>query len=488
MPPKKPKKDKKKKKKDKAGGEDGVPGLSEEDAALRKELQHQANTLSKQANKEDHDFNEFQQQRERLNYFWIVEKKKLEDKKADLRNKERELQDLEEKHQVEVKIYKQRVKHLLFEHQNEITQNKTEGEVALKLAQDDHRAAEAELRVDKRALKLEVKEQELGHGDHLKALKQAHDRNIALLRQEFERKAFEVQRASEERTKAARQRLERARAEEARRLEERKRQHVDLLMAEHEKAFAEIKNYYNDITHNNLDLIKSLKEETNEMRKKDLADEKRMLEVAQENKRMSEPLKKAEQDVQRLTQELEEYTKEKEELKATKGKVLVLEDRLRALRWEHELLGQKAGMVAKERQELYDRYRGAVFQVQQRTGFKNLLLEKKLGAADEQLQQREAHLHEVLGRANLEPAVLGQVRGKLDDVLGRKAQAARDLQAELDRLRGAHAALRRAVRGKLAEFGVPPEELGFEPLPAAALQATDQLVLQTLNATARGQG
>lgn len=32
-------------------------------------------------------------------------------------------------------------------------------------------------------------------------------------------------------------------------------------MKAHEKAFAEIKNYYNDITHNNLDLIRSLKEE-----------------------------------------------------------------------------------------------------------------------------------------------------------------------------------------------------------------------------------
>jgi hypothetical protein len=30
---------------------------------------------------------------------------------------------------------------------------------------------------------------------------------------------------------------------------------------EHQKAFADIKNYYNDITHNNLDLIKSKKEE-----------------------------------------------------------------------------------------------------------------------------------------------------------------------------------------------------------------------------------
>lgn len=39
-----------------------------------------------------------------LNYFWIVEKKKLEDKRAELRNKERERQDLEEKHQVEIKV------------------------------------------------------------------------------------------------------------------------------------------------------------------------------------------------------------------------------------------------------------------------------------------------------------------------------------------------------------------------------------------------
>jgi hypothetical protein len=44
-----------------------------------------------------------------LNYFWIVEKKRLEDKRSELRNKDRELQDLEEKHQVEIKTYKQRL-------------------------------------------------------------------------------------------------------------------------------------------------------------------------------------------------------------------------------------------------------------------------------------------------------------------------------------------------------------------------------------------
>jgi hypothetical protein len=39
-------------------------------------------------------------------------------------------------------------------------------------------------------------------------------------------------------------------------VEERKNAHINELMKQHEAAFAEIKNYYNDITANNLDLIK----------------------------------------------------------------------------------------------------------------------------------------------------------------------------------------------------------------------------------------
>ena len=70
----------------------------------------------------------------------------MEDKKAELRNKERELQDLDEQHQVTIKVYKQRVKHLLHEHQNEMAQLKTEGEVSLKMSQSENREGEMELK------------------------------------------------------------------------------------------------------------------------------------------------------------------------------------------------------------------------------------------------------------------------------------------------------------------------------------------------------
>ena len=136
----------------------------------RKRLKLEADAIWKNSLKEENAANEYQQQREKLIFFWIVERKNLEDTKAELRNKEREIQDLEEKQQVEIKIYKQRVKHLLFEHQHETAKNKAEAEIALKLSQDDHRAAESELKSDRRSVKLTLKEMELSHDDYIQTI------------------------------------------------------------------------------------------------------------------------------------------------------------------------------------------------------------------------------------------------------------------------------------------------------------------------------
>lgn len=43
-------------------------------------------------------------------------------------------------------------------------------------------------------------------------------------------------------------------------IEERKNQHINDLMKNHEEAFREMKEYYNDITRENLELIRMHKE------------------------------------------------------------------------------------------------------------------------------------------------------------------------------------------------------------------------------------
>merc|ERR1719310_1870464 len=108
--------------------------------------------------KEQEERNYFQLERDKINTFWEITKKDLEDKKAELRNKDREMEEMEERHQVEIKVYKQKVKHLLFEHQNNITQLKADGESALAKQQEDFRGRELEAKKEQRSLRYDNKE------------------------------------------------------------------------------------------------------------------------------------------------------------------------------------------------------------------------------------------------------------------------------------------------------------------------------------------
>ena len=51
-----------------------------------------------------------------------------------------------------------------------------DGQVSLKMAQDQHRDSETELQKDERALKLDLKEMELSHEDYIKSLKAVRTR------------------------------------------------------------------------------------------------------------------------------------------------------------------------------------------------------------------------------------------------------------------------------------------------------------------------
>ena len=58
-----------------------------------------------------------------------------------------------------LQVYKQKVKHLLYEHQNNISTLKADAELGLKLAGEEAAKREGELQKDCRTLKLELKEQ-----------------------------------------------------------------------------------------------------------------------------------------------------------------------------------------------------------------------------------------------------------------------------------------------------------------------------------------
>jgi growth arrest-specific protein 8 len=430
-----------------------------------KALKIDADRLHKQSKKEEHDFNEFQQQREKLNYFWIVEKKKLEDKRAELRNKEREFQDLEEKHQVEIKIYKQRLKHLLLEHQHEIANKKLEAELAVKMAQDDDREVEVDIKEDKRNINKSIKEVAFTHNEFIRSLRREQDQKVTELRHQFERRANEIIKTFESRTKETRERLDKSRKDEIKSIEEKKATLIDKLLSENQKAVVDIKNYYNDITHNNLDLIKSLKEEVKELEAEERKDQIRLNEKKAENRKLSAPLKRMQEELLRLRSEYEDYKHEKADMTKVKAALALIESEYSNLKWENETLIQRHAEIKKERDDLRANLQSSVFDVKQKTGFRSLLLEKKLGVVERVLQGQEAQLNEVLRRSNLDPTEYGQINMEVADSLNTKGDEARKLQLELSRLRALQESFNGSVVQKLKEYGLHVDELGF-PLPA----------------------
>lgn len=250
-------------------------------------------------------------------------------------------------------------------------------------------------------------------------------------------------------------------------IEERKNSQINTLMKNHEKAFSDIKNYYNDITLNNLALINSLKEQMEEMKRKEERLEKDMAEVLLQNKRLTEPLQRAKEEVAELQKQLANYEKDKTSLAGAKAHLKVADKEMKDLKWEHEVLEQRFSKVQVERDDLYKKFTQAIQEVQQKSGFKNLLLERKLGALTNTLEKKEAQLNEVLSASNLDHTALSVVTRKLEEVLDSKNIAIKDLQYELARVCKAHNDLLKTYEAKLQAFGIPMEELGFKPLESS---------------------
>ncbi|OCT82359.1 hypothetical protein XELAEV_18024885mg [Xenopus laevis] len=463
MPPKKKKEGGKKKSAKGKRSPAVVDGISTEEMS-KEELEEHIVRLREELDREREERNYFQLERDKIHTFWEITRRQLEEKKCELRNKDREMEEAEERHQVEIKVYKQKVKHLLYEHQNNISELKAEGSVSMKLAQTDHHTQESLLRKDMRGLKVEIKEQELANEMVVKNLKMKQDEEITRLRNDFERQVREIEAKYEKKMRILRDELELRRKTEIHEIEERKNGQINTLMRNHEKAFSDIKNYYNDITLNNLALINSLKEQMEEMKKKEDRMEKEMADLQLQNRRLTEPLQKAREEVTELNRQLANYEKDKTALANTKARLKVTEKELNDLKWEHEVLEQRFLKVQTERDELYKKFTAAIHEVQQKSGFKNLLLERKLQALGDALEKKEAQLNEVLAASNLDPTALAVVTRKLEDVLDSKNGAIKDLQYELARVCKAHNDLLRTYEAKMRAFGLPADEMGFRPL------------------------
>ncbi|KAF7405249.1 hypothetical protein HZH66_004155 [Vespula vulgaris] len=153
-------------------------------------------------------------------------------------------------------------------------------------------------------------------------------------------------------------------------------------------------------------------------------------------------------------------------LKHTKRKLSLVTKDYDNLKWENEVLELRFEKCQSERDDLHSRFVSAILELQQKTGLKNVLLEKKLEKLSELLEQREVQISEVLAAAHLDPTAVMNVNKKLEDMLNRKNTAIQDLQYELAKACKAHDDLLSVYESKLQEYGISKSEIEFQPLRA----------------------
>lgn len=60
--------------------------------------------IREELDREREERNYFQLERDKIHTFWEITRRQLDEKKAELRNKDREMEEAEERHQVEIKV------------------------------------------------------------------------------------------------------------------------------------------------------------------------------------------------------------------------------------------------------------------------------------------------------------------------------------------------------------------------------------------------
>lgn len=92
---------------------------------------------------------------------------------------------------------------------------------------------------------------------------------------------------------------------------------------------------------------------------------------------------------------------------------------------------------------------------------------------------KEVQLKELLKRTSLDPAAIANISNTFDEVELMKGELINQLEDELKRIKEAHINMVRTYEAKLAEFGIPVEEMGFDPLIPVDIKEREEIETYT---------
>lgn len=378
---------------------------------------------------------------------------------------------LEDNHRVELRVYQQKVKHLEYEHKNSIKEIVREGGGLLENELQSHEKRERELLKMKEQIKFQKMELELVNASKVSEIRQQHEKQLVKLRQQFDEGLSELTSRCETRLAQLENDLELRRKIEIHEVEERKNQHINDLIKNHQKAFGQMKSYYNDITAGNLQLIKSLQKQVEEIKERSINNKRLLGEYTQENLKLSEPLAKVSAEIADVQLALKERSKDQMALRNAHARLASIQKQSSDIKLQFRNLEDDYIRLERERDILYNAFEDTLHRVHQQSEFHNQTLEQRLRSMESNAERTAVQIEEIIRAANLDTNEITRVMLSLNQMLAAKDESLQQAKFTLIRLQKTFNDQMDSVMAKFRDIGISGEEIlmmGFKPEPLPA--------------------
>ncbi|KAM4537125.1 dynein regulatory complex subunit 4-like isoform 1-T1 [Odontesthes bonariensis] len=381
-----------------------INGLTKEEMS-KEQLEEHIVRLREELDREREERNYFQLERDKIHTFWEITDRKLEEVKAELKNLEKAKEDDEGCHRVEIQVYKQKMKHLLCEHQNTLSELTAHGSDSTEVLQAEQEQLEMMLYKKMKALMIDM--QELDNENLVRELELKHDEEMTTARNDWERQLGETTAKYEERMEQLQQELENLSKSVTSEKELQWNGHISALREDHNKIFKDANAIIVDIEKDAGKIgtfKKTIIEKTAKIDK--MRNDYRS--VLKNNERLARLISKVKKEIA-YTEKRISFSAKKANAKEPKT------EKLEDLKLEHKVLEQKFSELQLNRDELYKSFAADIESSQCKADVGNVMLEKKLQALTDSLEKKQAQLHSVLSASNMDHTALSGVTSKAEE-------------------------------------------------------------------------
>lgn len=333
----------------------------------------------------------------------------------------------------------------------------------------------------KESLKIEKFEKELLQSTNVTELRQQHDKQLSKLRQNFDESLGQLVIQYDKRFNNLLSDLDLQRCVEIHEVEERKNQHINDLIKNHKKAFGQMKSYYNDITSNNLKLIKDFQRRIAELKENTKNNKKLLIQYTEENQRLSEPLQQVSSEIASFNLLLRERQKDQMALKNAHNRFQVVVKEIKDLKVVTKTLEEDYRRVEYERDHLYNSFEDTLNRIRQQSDFHSQSLEQKLMTSEMNLNKMVIQRDELISASNMDTYEIAKLMESINAMVLAKQEHSQRLAVTVAKVQKTFNDSYEAVRMRFKELGIPEADVdswGFdlETLPASCTSAPAGLI------------